>query len=122
MHAIIIAQPTEDRKMGIPSKLAKYIADREKLISKPWSPAPISRLFAELLANGQIEVGGRYNINQRVDQTWKIFVAWGDVVKQARKCGISITEGPMKRSDKPIPTCGGWWYSNIYRIERNLAS
>ena len=100
-------------------RLAKFIATRDKRIAKsqPWDSTPIADAFAELLARGLVKVGGRATCGTSVDPTWKIYCAWGEVVKKARQLGYAITVEPIKQGNGWATKAGGFWEENEYRLE-----
>lgn len=101
----------------IPSSLERYIATRDKKLSEFWvSKTPLLELFKELLERGTVEVGGRSTCGTYTDPTWKLFTSWNEVIRKACKLGYEIEVEPVRHKNKSPTTCGGYWYSNIYRL------
>lgn len=89
-------------------KLAAFIATRDRAIAvfQPWNTTPLRDYFATLLTCGLVVVGGRTSCGGAADPTWKIFAAWGEVV---RKANIPQKNGSPTRA-------GGYWDEYEYRL------
>ena len=102
----------------LPLALQKYIATREKRLSDEPGPDVLMPVFKKLLSHGRIEVGGISTCGKYVDPSWRQFTAWNEIVTKAQKLGFKITVTRVQHKNKSPTTCGGWWESNIYEIEK----
>jgi len=72
--------------------------------------------FVELLQKGVVNVGGRATCGQHTDPSWKLFVAWNEIVKKARKCGYNITELDIKQKNTWATANRGFWDEREYQM------
>lgn len=108
----------------IHESLRKFVATRDARIAKtqPWSTTPLADYLHVLLAKGVVRVGGRATCGTYTDPTWKIFGAWNEVVRKARKLGYAISETDIPQPNAWATKAGGFWNESEYRIEvRNAA-
>jgi len=97
-------------------KLEKYIATRDKRMKNPVSSTPLREQFEELVKRGQVEVGGRASCGGAVDPTWAFFTAWNEIVRKGLSLGYEIEISPVKHANKSPTMAGGFWNSNIYKL------
>ena len=97
-------------------KLESYIATRDKRMKSPLTATPLRRQFDELLERGQVEVGGRASCGGAVDPTWLFFTAWNEVIRKAASLDYKIEITPVKHANKSPTMAGGFWNSNIYKL------
>ena len=98
------------------TKLAKYIATRDKRMKHPISATPLLDQFEELQKRGQVEVGGRASCGPAKNPTWAFFTAWNEIVRKAQSLGFYIDVTPVKHANKSPTMAGGFWNSNIYKL------
>lgn len=104
--------------MTLDPKLAAFIATRDRMIAvfQPWNTTPLKDYFATLLKDGLVIVGGRTSCGGKVDPTWKIFAAWGEVVRKARKLGYQISDLNIPQKNGSPTRSGGYWDEYEYRL------
>lgn len=101
---------------NIPPALEKYIATRDK--NNMIGITTLKQTFEELLKWKTIEVGGRSTCGAgKADPTWKFFTSWNEIVKKANSLGFNISVERLKHENKYATSHGGFWNSNIYKIQ-----
>jgi hypothetical protein len=102
-----------DATAPIPAELQSFIASRDKRLSKDrsWSQARLAETFAVLLDRGVVSLDGKVPFGSYIDPSWKVFMAWREVVKKARQFGYSIAEQDIKYA-----TDNGGWDEREYRL------
>ena len=104
--------------MEIPSKLANYIATRDRATAKeqPWNKTPLRDAFDKMIKDGSVVMGGRATAGSYTDPTWKVFSRWNEVVRKARGVGIDIQETDIKQANAWATKAGGFWNESEYRL------
>lgn len=89
-------------------KLLSYIQTREKRVFNI-SGKDLQKLFEELLTNGKLIVGGRAVCGNHVDDTWKSYTTFIEIVKKANRCGYAISTEQIPVTIRNPTICGGYW-------------
>lgn len=105
---------------GIPKNLMSFIKTRDKKSNVyHYRKDEISFLFNELLTKGEIKTGGRSTCGKHVDNSWKTFTMFNEVITKAKKIGYKIEVVHIKQDCKYATLAGGFWHENLYKLKGN---
>lgn len=100
--------------------LRKYIATRDRRIAKdsPWSPTTLMDTFHNLVARGEVTVGGRATCGSYRDPSWTVYILWREVVQKAKTVGYDIQEETIKHGNGWATKAGGFWDEKRFTLAR----